>query len=191
MKVEGSSIHSVLPIASSILNLGKTSYSSHNEVNTINGGPTTTRIAGIKKYVTIHTPPSRFDEPQQPKVIRVGGEPEKHVNIVFVKLQSPTSSKKTEVILPEPPQHKNIVYILLQKQEPLDNIRIVRPPAKRENPEIYFIRYRSPNSNELPASNVIENAKQPASIIGATFTEAPIYSSFSTAYGLPMKNYRN
>ncbi len=60
-----------------------------------------------------------------------GGD--KHVNIIFVKTPSSSSSQQTEVILPEQDEHKNLVYVLLKKAEAANDIKIRRPQASTLN----------------------------------------------------------
>lgn len=52
----------------------------------------------------VHTAPDDAAEVQN-RVIRVPGG-DKHVNIIFVKTPSQSSSSQTEVILPEQDEHK-------------------------------------------------------------------------------------
>jgi len=95
----------------------------------------------VFKHVYVHTAP---DEPadQQNRVIRVPGG-DKHVNIIFVKTPSSSSSSQTEVILPDQDEQKNLVYVLLKKAENSNDIKIRRPQAQRpQKPEVYFIRYK-------------------------------------------------
>ncbi len=83
------------------------------------------------------------DEPEdrQARTIRVPGG-DKHVNIVFVKTPSSSSSHQTEVILPEQDEHKNLVYVLLKKGSSSADVKITRPQAKTPSkPEVNFIRY--------------------------------------------------
>lgn len=69
----------------------------------------------------------------------LGGD--KHVNIIFVKAPSSSSSQQTEVILPEQDEQKNLVYVLLKKGEASSDVRIRRPAARGpQKPEVYFIR---------------------------------------------------
>jgi len=98
-------------------------------------------VPQVFKHVYVHTAP---DEPadQQNRVIRVPGG-DKHVNIIFVKTPSSSSSSQTEVILPDQDEHKNLVYVLLKKGENQNDIKIRRPQAQRpQKPEVYFIRYK-------------------------------------------------
>jgi len=97
----------------------------------------------VHRHVYVHVAP---DEPEdiQNRVIRVPGGGDKHVNIIFVKTPSQSSSSQTEVILPEQDQHKNLVYVLLKKGENNNNVRIRGPgPAVQTKPEVYFIRYKN------------------------------------------------
>ncbi|ODM96554.1 hypothetical protein Ocin01_10120 [Orchesella cincta] len=81
------------------------------------------------------------------KVIRVGGAPDKHVNIIFVKAPSSSSQSQTEVILPEQPQQKTLVYVLVKKPESSNNVRVSGPaPTKPSKPEVFFIRYSRPTA---------------------------------------------
>ena len=48
--------------------------------------------------------------------------------------------------LAPPPETKTLVYVLVKKPEPLPPIHIPTPaPTKPSKPEVYFIRYKSPN----------------------------------------------
>jgi len=83
------------------------------------------------------------DEPanSQSRVINVPGG-DKHVNILFVKTPSSSSSHQTEVVLPEQDEHKNLVYVLLKKGSNSADVKITRPQAKTpQKPEVNFIRY--------------------------------------------------
>jgi len=105
----------------------------------------------VHRHVYVHVAP---DEPvdAQSKIIRVPGGGDKHVNIIFVKTPSQSSSQQTEVILPEQDQHKNLVYVLLKKGESNSNIKVSRPPAARPSkPEVYFIRYKGQEQEQGPA----------------------------------------
>lgn len=68
-------------------------------------------------------------EDRQVRTIRVGGG-DRHVNIIFVKAPSPSSSQQTEVILPEQDEHKNLVYVLLNENAAENDIKITRPAAR-------------------------------------------------------------
>ncbi|OXA59831.1 uncharacterized protein LOC110843871 [Folsomia candida] len=97
------------------------------------------------RHVYVHTAP---DEPEdrQARTIRVPGG-DKHVNIIFVKTPSSSSSQQTEVILPEQDEHKNLVYVLLKKGDNTADIKVRRPQAKTpQKPEVYFIRYGAQQS---------------------------------------------
>jgi len=98
--------------------------------------------------VYIHSAPDEVSYPES-KVIRVGGAPEKHVNIIFVRAPSASSNQQTEVVLPEQPQQKTLVYVLVKKAETSNNVRVSGPaPTKPPKPEVYFIRYKG---NDAPA----------------------------------------
>ncbi|OXA59934.1 uncharacterized protein LOC110844725 [Folsomia candida] len=94
------------------------------------------------KNVYVYSAP---DEPEdrQARTIRVPGG-DKHVNIIFVKTPSSSSSHQTEVILPEQDEHKNLVYVLLKKGENSADVKITRPQGRPQpKPEVNFIRYGS------------------------------------------------
>jgi len=93
------------------------------------------------KHVYVHVAPDKPVDSQS-RVIRVPGG-DKHVNIIFVKTPSSSSSQQTEVILPEQDEHKNLVYVLLKKGENNADIKIRKPAAARPTkPDVYFIRYK-------------------------------------------------
>jgi len=97
-------------------------------------------VPQVFRHVYVHTAP---DEPEdrQARTIRVPGG-DKHVNIIFVKTPSSSSSQQTEVILPEQDEHKNLVYVLLKKGSNSADIKVRRPAARGpQKPEVYFIRY--------------------------------------------------
>jgi len=94
----------------------------------------------VFRHVYVHTAP---DEPEdrQARTIKVPGG-DKHVNIIFVKTPSSSSSQQTEVILPEQDEHKNLVYVLLKKGDNTADIKVRKPAARGpQKPEVYFIRY--------------------------------------------------
>jgi len=94
----------------------------------------------VFRHVYVHSAP---DEPEdrQSRTIRVPGG-DKHVNIIFVKTPSSSSSHQTEVILPEQDEHKNLVYVLLKKGENSADVKIRKPAARGpQKPEVYFIKY--------------------------------------------------
>ncbi|ODN01114.1 hypothetical protein Ocin01_05550, partial [Orchesella cincta] len=120
------------------------------------------------------------DEPvdQQARTIRVPGG-DKHVNIIFVKTPSSSSSQQTEVILPDQDEHKNLVYVLLKKGEASSDIKIRRPQAQRpQKPEVYFIRYKGQEQQQgggnggyqqqAPAP-IPQISRQPQGAYGAPF----------------------
>ncbi len=97
-------------------------------------------VPQVFRHVYVHSAP---DEPEdrQSRTIRVPGG-DKHVNIIFVRTPSSSSSHQTEVILPEQDEHKNLVYVLLKKGENSADVKIRRPAAQApQKPEVYFIRY--------------------------------------------------
>jgi len=97
------------------------------------------------KNVYVYSAP---DEPadNQSRTIRVPGG-DKHVNIIFVKTPSSSSSHQTEVVLPEQDEHKNLVYVLLKKGENSADVKITRPnPRPQQKPEVNFIRYSDTKS---------------------------------------------
>jgi len=100
-------------------------------------------VPQVFKHVYIHAAP---DEPTyaENKVIRVPGGGDKHVNIIFVKAPSHSSSQQTEVILPEQPQQKTVVYVLVKKPENYNNVKVTAPAQQvPHKPEVFFIRYRN------------------------------------------------
>jgi hypothetical protein len=118
------------------------------------------------KHVYVHVAP---DEPEdrQARTIRVPGG-DKHVNIIFVKTPSSSSSQQTEVILPEQDEHKNLVYVLLKKGEASSDIKIRRPQAQRpQKPEVYFIRYKGQEQGQGqgPATGGYQQAPPPSAPI--------------------------
>lgn len=97
----------------------------------------------VFRHVYVHAAP---DEPTfvENKVLRVGGGGDKHVNIIFVKAPSSSSSQQTEVILPEQPQQKTVVYVLVKKPENSNNVKVTGPgPVRPSKPEVFFIRYKN------------------------------------------------
>jgi hypothetical protein len=98
-------------------------------------------VPQVFKHVYVHVAPDEAPDAQS-RVIRVPGG-DKHVNIIFVKTPSSSSSQQTEVILPEQDEHKNLVYVLLKKGEASSDVKIRRPAAPRQQkPDVYFIRYK-------------------------------------------------
>ncbi|OXA58975.1 uncharacterized protein LOC110844907 [Folsomia candida] len=100
-------------------------------------------VPQVFKHVYIHAAP---DEPTyaENKVIRVPGGGDKHVNIIFVKAPSHSSSQQTEVILPEQPQQKTVVYVLVKKPENYNNVKVTAPQQTQPHkPEVFFIRYKN------------------------------------------------
>jgi len=97
----------------------------------------------VRRYVSIHVAPDD-PEDQQARVIRVPGNMDKHVNIIFVKAPSGSSSQNTEVILPEQPEQKTLVYVLVKKAESSSDVKIRAPqPTRPSKPEVFFIRYKN------------------------------------------------
>jgi len=93
------------------------------------------------RHVYVHSAPDEAPD-HQSRVIRVPGG-DKHVNIIFVKTPSSSSSHQTEVILPEQDEHKNLVYVLLKKGENTADVKIRRPASRQpQKPDVYFIRYK-------------------------------------------------
>ncbi|CAL8126890.1 unnamed protein product [Orchesella dallaii] len=129
------------------------------------------------KHVYVHVAP---DEPEdrQARTIRVPGG-DKHVNIIFVKTPSSSSSQQTEVVLPEQDEHKNLVYVLLKKGEASSDIKIRRPQAQRpQKPEVYFIRYKGQEQQQQQQNGGYQQAapapipqivRQPTPTYGAPF----------------------
>jgi len=92
------------------------------------------------RHVYVHSAPDEPEE-RQSRTIRVPGG-DKHVNIIFVRTPSSSSSHQTEVILPEQDEHKNLVYVLLKKGSSSSDVKIRRPAAPApQKPQVYFIRY--------------------------------------------------
>jgi hypothetical protein len=80
-------------------------------------------------------------EDQQARVIRIPSKNDKHVNIIFVKTPSSSSSQNTEVILPEQDQQRNIVYVLVKKFDPTTDLKLRAPrPTSPAKPEVYLIK---------------------------------------------------
>ncbi|CAL8137841.1 unnamed protein product [Orchesella dallaii] len=102
----------------------------------------------IHKHISIHVPPEEMNSrEQETTIIRPKlDQPEKHVNIIFIKAPTPDSAKKkTEIILPESPEQKTIVYVLVKKiDKPEDLIRVRGPaPTSPPKPQVYYIRYKT------------------------------------------------
>ncbi|OXA59827.1 glutenin, low molecular weight subunit-like [Folsomia candida] len=94
----------------------------------------------VYRHVYVHSAPDEAPD-HQARTIRVPGG-DKHVNIIFVKTPSTSSSHQTEVILPEQDEHKNLVYVLLKKGENTADVKIRKPAAAPQpKPQVYFIRY--------------------------------------------------
>ncbi|OXA58980.1 protein no-on-transient A [Folsomia candida] len=95
----------------------------------------------VYRHVYVHAAPDEAAD-HQSRVIRVPGGADKHVNIIFVKTPSQSSSQQTEVILPEQGEQKTLVYVLLKKGSNSADVKIRRPAASAPaKPEVYFIRY--------------------------------------------------
>ncbi|XP_021946040.1 uncharacterized protein LOC110844202 [Folsomia candida] len=110
------------------------------EADTQYGAPAHT--PQVFRHVYVHSAPDEAPD-HQARTIRVPGG-DKHVNIIFVKTPSSSSSHQTEVILPEQDEHKNLVYVLLKKGENTADVKIRRPAAPaQQKPEVYFIKYGS------------------------------------------------
>jgi len=94
----------------------------------------------VYRHVYVHSAPDEPEDVQSRTVKIPGGD--KHVNIIFVKTPTQSSSQQTEVILPEQDEHKSLVYVLLKKGENTADVKIRKPaPAPQKKPEVYFIRY--------------------------------------------------
>ncbi|ODM91611.1 hypothetical protein Ocin01_15072 [Orchesella cincta] len=114
--------------------------------------PSDSQTKRIHKHISIHLPPKELDsdEPETTIIRPKLDQPEKHVNIIFVKAPTPESAKKkTEIILPEAPEQKTIVYVLVRKIEKEDLIRVRGPaPTSPPKPQVYYIRYKTkPDDN--------------------------------------------
>jgi len=140
-------------------------------------------VPKVFKHVYVHSAPDEEGQ-QENRVIRVPGG-DKHVNVIFVKVPSSSSSAQTEVILPDQDEHKNLVYVLLQKNKAENDIKITRPQAKSQSkPEVHFIRYADAQS-ESDASPV----SPPSGLYGTPQADpifvAPAPEKPSGLYGTP------
>jgi len=91
----------------------------------------------------VHSAPEE-PEDRQNKILRVPGNQDKHVNIIFVKTPSTDSLQNTEIELPQQGQQKTLVYVLLRKGEASSDVKIRGPaPTQPAKPEVYFIRYKN------------------------------------------------
>lgn len=113
--------------------------------------------AAVHKHIFVHAAPETY--PQNAPRVRVlkPSNPEKHMQIIFVK--SPTEASITETIVEMPPaEHpKTLVYILSkQLEEKNENVRVIKSPAtKPPPPEIYFIRYGEKRETQgYPVPNI-------------------------------------
>lgn len=112
--------------------------SSGNSIGNLQGGGG----GQVNRHVYVHVAPD-FPEDQQARVIRIPSKNDKHVNIIFVKTPSSSSSQQTEVILPEQDEQKNIVYVLVRKFDPTTDLKIRAPrPTSPSKPDVFFIRYK-------------------------------------------------
>ena len=128
----------------------------------------------------VHTAP---DEPvdSQAKVLRVPGNQDKHVNIVFVKTASANSQQQTEVILPQQGQQKTLVYVLTRKPDSTSDVRIRGPsPTQPAKPEVYFIRYTGEGGSSGGAGGFGGSSGG-----AGGFGLGSSGGSLSTAYGAP------
>jgi len=124
----------------------------------------------IHRHVYVHVAPDD-PEDQQARVVRIPSKNDKHVNIIFVKTPSSSSSQQTEVVLPEQDEQKNIVYVLVRKFDPTTDLKIRAPrPTTPAKPEVYFIRYKNNQENQ--------NGGQPGG-------QAPPASNPRPEYGAP------
>jgi len=146
---------------------GAPSYQSSAPVY---GAPAPQQI--VHRHVYVHAAPDEIT-PTETKIIRAGGNPEKHVNIIFVKAPSHSSQSLTEVQLPEQPQQKTLVYVLVKKPESSNSVQVRGPaPTKPSKPEVYFIRYK----DQAPVYG------PPAAQYGAPVAAAP-----QGGYGAPAR----
>lgn len=132
----------------------------------------------------VHTAP---DEPvdSQARVIRVPGNADKHVNIIFVKAPSASSQQQTEVILPEQGQQKTLVYVLTKRPESSSDVRIRGPsPTQPAKPEVYFIRYKNEGEEQAAGGN-FGGAVGTFNSGSSGFSGSSNGGSLSTAYGAP------
>jgi len=121
----------------------------------------------------VHSAP---EEPvdRQARVIRVPGNQDKHVNIIFVKTAANDFQQQTEVILPEQGQQKTLVYVLSKKGESTSDVKIRGPaPTQPTRPEVYFIRYKNEQQQQ-------QQQQIPAEVPAALPVRSP-----SNAYGAP------
>lgn len=110
------------------------------------GPPKTTKV--LRHVSVFVAPPELPYQNHRPKIRVDTGQPEKHVNIIFIK--SPTSkvSSVPEVELPPSPEQKTVVYVLNKEQEESPGVIVNRPePPKYNPPNVYFIKYKDGNKD--------------------------------------------
>ncbi|CAL8126850.1 unnamed protein product [Orchesella dallaii] len=138
-----------------------------------NGGNTIGNIQGgggqVHRHVYVHVAPDD-PEDQQARVVRIPSKNDKHVNIIFVKTPSASSSQQTEVILPEQDEQKNIVYVLVRKFDPTTDLKIRAPrPTSPSKPEVFFIRYKDQQQQNQGQQQAPPPQGNPQPVYGAPF----------------------
>ncbi|CAL8122789.1 unnamed protein product [Orchesella dallaii] len=164
---------------------------SNNGARLSNGNPSSSSLGSEIEGPKVFRHISLFVAPQEPeqnrvRTIQTQGNPDKHVNVIFIKAPSQSNSQQTEVILPEQPEQKTLVYVLVKRPEAAgNNVRVRGPsPTKPSAPEVYFIKYKDGNGNAAAGelSGQIQN-----SVSGGNFGGSiPVRSSgLSSSYGAP------
>lgn len=99
----------------------------------------------VHKHISVHVAPKEMEDDSQVTVIRPKlPPPDKHVNFIFIKAPSLSTSQKTEIILPQEAARKTLIYILIKKSQPTSNpVRVLRPaPTEPPKPQVFFVKYK-------------------------------------------------
>lgn len=104
-------------------------------------------VPEVHKHVYFHVPPPEFeDTPTAPRIFQ---PTKKNVNILFIKVPSyePTRLSLQQLLRSQQAliEDKTLIYVLSKKE----NISqpVVLPP-KPSAPEVYFVKYKTPNDIE-------------------------------------------
>ncbi|CAL8119025.1 unnamed protein product [Orchesella dallaii] len=157
------------------------------------GPPKTTKVV---RHVSVFVAPPQDSLGQNRQKIRVQGQAEKHVNIIFIKNPDTSKSDVAEIELPPSPEQKTYVYVLNKAQEGPGQVIVNTPEPPKYNPaDVFFIRYKNPQGQQQGSYGPPpqQQQHQPSSEYGAPSNQnfnytLPSYSSVVMSSSLGKQN---
>lgn len=107
----------------------------------------------VTKHFYVHAAPEEPEEATVPRYVSLGRN-RKTYKVIFIKAPSTSPSTRIIPILPKH-EEKTVVYVLSKKPDINQDIQIPEQPVTEPTkPEVFFIKYKTPEEAEKARQNI-------------------------------------